>query len=361
VTLTNQKIAHLRLANQRISLPAFKDPVEVVDWLGAVQAQDYFGAKWSLGLRMRGATDGKIDQAFNDSSILRTHLLRPTWHFVTPKDIRWLLELTAPRVHAANAYMYRKTELDNATFKRSGAILANTLAGGKHMIRDNLKVILESAGISTGDGVRMSYLMMHAELEGIICSGPRRGRQFTYALLDERAPQTTKLGKEEALTELSHRFFSSRGPATVHDFAKWSGLILADARNGLEAIKGGLEHETIDGQTYWFQKPRKPVIANSPTAHLLSVFDEYISSYQDHSAIDANHISDLFRAFGNALQYIIIIDGQLIGTWKRTIKKEDVIIETNLFTELIESEKQAIASAAAQYGAFLNRSVTLDM
>jgi hypothetical protein len=359
IKMTNLDIARLRLINQRISMPSFAKPEEVVDWLGAVQAQDYFGAKWALGLRMRGATNTDIDKAIDDGSILRTHVLRPTWHFVRPADIRWMLALTAPRVHAVNAYMYRKLELDDTTFQRSNATLEKALAGGKQLTRDELRDILRNAGIATDDGLRMSYLMMHAELEGIICSGPRRGKQFTYALLGERAPQARMLEREAALKELARRFFISRGPATVADFAKWSGLTMRDARNCLEAVKGGLEHETIDNQTYWFLRPRTPLQTTSPTAHLLSVYDEYISSYKDRSAMDGKNLADLFNAMGNALQYVIVLDGQLIGTWKRTIKKDAVVIETNLFTELMEAENQAVTLAAQQYGAFLELPVVM--
>jgi hypothetical protein len=359
IKMTNLDIARLRLINQRISMPSFAKPEEVVDWLGAVQAQDYFGAKWALGLRMRSATDTDIDKAFNDGSILRTHVLRPTWHFVRPADIRWMLALTAPRVHVVNAYMYRQQELDDTTFKRSNATLEKALAGGKQLTRDELRDNLRNAGIATDDGLRMSYLMMHAELEGIICSGPRRGKQFTYALLEERAPQARRLERDEALAELARRFFISRGPASVQDFAKWSGLTLADARDGLEAVKGGLEQEVVDDQEYWFLRPRAPVNAISPAAYLLSVYDEFLSSYKDRSAIDAKNLGHLFTAMGNELQYIIVLDGQLIGTWKRTIKKDAVVIETNLFTELREAENQAVTLAAQQYGAFLELPVVM--
>jgi hypothetical protein len=359
--MTGSEIARLRLLNQRISLPGFEEPDEVVDWLGAVQAQNYAGAKWALGSRMRGATDKDIDKAFNEGTILRTHVLRPTWHFVRPGDIRWLLTLTAPRVHAASAYMYRRTELDGVTFRRSDAVLAKALTSGKHLTRDELRVILENAHISTGDGVHMSYLMMHAELEGIICSGPQRGKQFTYALLEERAPQTKTLGREEALAELSRRFFRSRGPATVQDFAKWSGLTLADARNGLDAIKSGFEHETINGQDYWFLRPRAPIMADSPTAYLLSVYDEYISSYKDRSAMEGEVFARLFSSMGNTLQYVILIDGKFVGTGKKTLKKDAVIVQLNPLIELTKEEKEAIAEAAERFGAFLELPVTLEM
>lgn len=332
----------------------------MVDWLGAVQAQDYAGSKWALGLRMRGATDKDINKAFNEGSILRTHVLRPTWHFVTPKDIRWLLALTAPRVHAASAYMYRRVELDEATFRHSDAVLANTLTGGKHLTRDELRVILDDAHISTDDGVRMSYLMMHAELEGIICSGPRRGKQFTYALLDERVPRTKVLTRNEALAELTRRYFSSRGPATVQDFAKWSGLTITDAKAGLEAVGNGFENETIDGQTYWFTTSPSSKKLETPTAYLLSVYDEYITSYKDRSTLAGEELTKQFKTMGNALQYIIVIDGQFVGTWKRRLEKDAVHIQLNPLTKLGKEENQAIVDAARKYGNFLNLPIVLE-
>jgi hypothetical protein len=354
-------IANLRLQNQGISRGTFEKPAEVVDWLVALQAQDYYGAKWSLGLRMQEATDSEIDRAFNDGSLLRTHLLRPTWHFVTPKDIRRLLALTAPRVHAASAYMYRRTELDEATFQRSDAVLANALTGGKYLTRDELRIILENALISTGDGVRMSYLMMHAELEGIICSGPRRGKQFTYALLEEHVPPSKTLLREEALAELAGRYFRSRGPATVQDFSKWSGLTVADARAGLEAVKSGLEHETVNGRSYWFPASPSSKKFASPTAYLLSVYDEYVSSYKDRSAMAGEDLTKLFNAMGNALQYVLLIDGKFVGTGKRTLKKDAVRVQLNPLRELTQEENQAIVEAAERFGAFLELPVKLEM
>jgi len=353
MTITDQEISGLRLLNQRISLPSFANPGDVVDWLCAVQAQDYFGAKWALGLRMRDATDDAINTDFNVGSILRTHLLRPTWHFVSPADIRWLLTLTAPRVHAVNGSMYRKLGLDKVTFKRSNDVLGKALQGGKHLTRDELKDALEHSGIDTVSGLRMSYFMMYAELEGIVCSGPRRGKQFTYALLEERAPQARNLGRKQALAELSRRFFASRGPATDQDFAKWSGLTLSEARDGLDAVKNGFERETRDGNAYWFLRPRVPLISDSSAAYLLSVYDEYISSYKDRSAINAHHLAELFSGMGNALQYVVILDGQLVGTWKRMLKKDSVIVKVSLFTDIPEAGRQAIMQAAQQYSLFL--------
>jgi len=353
-------IAHLRLRNQRIGGAMRGEAADVVGWLGAVQAQDFAGAKWALGLRLRQATDSQIERAFNEGAILRTHLLRPTWHFVTPADIRWLLSLTAPRVHAASAHMYRRLELDASVFKRSNAALAKALQGGQHRTRTELEGVLQKAGIATDVGNRVAYLMMGAELGGIICSGPRRGKQFTYALLEERAPQTKTIDRDQALAELSRRYFASRGPATVQDFAKWSSLTVADAGRGLESVQDGLRKEVVDGRAYWIPKSRPSHDDGSPTAHLLSIYDEYISGYKDRNAIVSEEDGARLVGLGNALTAVIVVDGQIVGTWKRALGKDTVVIETHPFQRLTRVEKRAVAEAAQRYGAFHELPVSLE-
>jgi hypothetical protein len=357
--MTSLDIRGQRLLNQHIVQPTLRRPVDVVGWLCAVQAQDYAGAKWSLGLRLQGASDHDIEQAFTRGAILRTHLLRPTWHFVTPTDIRWMLALTAPRVHAVNAYMYRKLELDGPTFKRSNDVLARALEGSKHLTRDELRDVLQKADISTDAGLRMAYLMMRAELDGVICSGPRRGKQFTYALLDERVPPGNILEHEEALAALTQRYFLSRGPARVHDFAKWSGLTVADARRGLEAVKPQLQRAVVEDETYWFSTARILAKDESPAAHLLSVYDEYISSYKGWSLIVNKRTAKELTAMDNALNYLVVVDGQLVGAWKRLIRRDAVIIKTTIFTQLTESKDRAVAEAAHRYGNFLGLPVMM--
>jgi len=346
-------VPHLRLGSQRLTGAGFETPQEVVRWLVAVQSQDFAGAKWALGLRMPHATDSQVEQAYNQGAILRTHLLRPTWHFVTPADIGWLLALTAPRVHAANAHYYRKVGLDDETFRKSNAALEKALAGGRHMTRNELREVLEAAGIPTGDSMRMGYLMMRAELDGVICSGPRRGKQFTYALLAERAPGARALEREEALAELTLRYFLSRGPATVQDFAKWSGLTVADGEAGLQAVKSRLRQEMVDGKPCWLSSEEPPAPPEPPLVHLLSIFDEYISSYKGWSAIVDVDRSNKLVAMGNALTYILVIDGQIAGTWRRTLRRGVVSLEVQRYRALSEAEEEALAEAARRYGDFL--------
>jgi hypothetical protein len=224
--MTPSDIARRRLLNERLVGPALTTPADVVSWLGAVQSQDYAGAKWAVAQRARGCSDRDVELACDRGDIVRTHVMRPTWHFVAPADARWMLELTAPRVHAANAYYYRKLELSPRTFERSNAALALALEGGKHLTRVELARALAGAGIRA-EGVRLAYLLMRAELDALICNGSRRGKQFTYALFDERVPRAAPLARDEALAELTRRYFTSHGPATVQDFAWWSGLTVA--------------------------------------------------------------------------------------------------------------------------------------
>jgi len=357
--MTNRDIARQRLHNQLITRSTFEKPEDVVQWLGAVQAQDYAAAKWAVGLRLQGTTDDDIEQEFADGAILRTHLMRPTWHFVTPADIRWLLVLTAPRVHAVNAYWYRKLELDDAIIMSSSAVLAKALQGGKQLTRPELVSVLQQAGIATDDLQRFAYIMMRAELDGIVCSGARRGKQFTYALLDDRAPQTRTFDRDDALAEFARRYFTSHGPATLQDFVWWSGLTLADARAGLKMVASQLMHEVVEGQTYWFSTSTPLAYELSQSIYLLPNFDEYTVGYTDRSAVF--DVSDLtkFDARGNVLNPTIVLDGRVVGTWKRTIKKDTVMVTPSLFAPLNEVETRSFIESANRYGAFLDRSVNV--
>jgi hypothetical protein len=358
---TTQDTAHRRLMSQRLLDGKLKRPKQVVEWLAAVQAQDYAGAKWALGQRMHDATDDAIERAFAKGDILRTHVLRPTWHFVSPADIRWLLMLTAPRVHAASTYMYRKLGIDAALVRRSNAALTKALSGGNQLTRDELRVVLEAAGVPTKGELRMGYIMMYAELEGLACSGARRGKQFTYALLDDRAPALRTLERDDALAELTRRYFMSRGPATVHDFAKWSGLTITDCRKGLEAVKDDLERESIDGKEYWFAPFKAGALKKQlVTAQLLSIYDEYVSGYKDRSAIVSATNGARLVAMGNALSGIVVVNGQIAGVWKRVFGDGAVKVWMDLFGRLKNTETSALHSALEKYGDFLAMRVVLQ-
>ena len=357
--MNNTDIAHLRLRNQGLSKIQFKDAHDAVSRLGAVQAQDYAGAKWAVGQRLKDSTDAALEQAFADGSILRTHLMRPTWHLVAPEDIRWLLKLTAPRVHALGAFMYRQLELNKAIIKKSYKLLEKTLRENRYLTRTELGSVFEKADIPA-TGVRLAHIMMSAELDGVICSGPRKGKQFTYHLLEERVPPAKVISRGEALAELVRRYFSTRGPATLQDFVWWSGLTTTDAGNGIEMLKSKLQSEEIDGRVYWFAESKPSQKEQTRIAYLLPNYDEYIVGYTDRSQIhDSSHNKKL-DARGNVLfQNTLVINGQVTGTWKRTLKKNEVVLELTSFTKLMKVENLAVTDAIQRYGKFLELPVTI--
>ncbi len=357
--MTTLDIVQQRLYNQHLLGAPFTRPEEVVQWFGAVQAQEYPGATWGIAHRRDGLSQATIDRAYADGAILRTHAMRPTWHFVAPSDIRWLLTLTSPRVHAVNASYYRKLELDADVLARGATVLTNALQGGKHLTRTELAAALEQAGIlrASDDRLRLTYLVMHAELEGLICSGAMRGKQHTYALLDERVPPAAQaVEREEALVELIRRYFTSHGPATVKDCAWWSGLAPGDVRRGLELNTSQLEIARVDGQVYWIGPNSHTDLAASPIAHLLPAYDEYTIAYKDHTAIlDPDYRELVVAAFG----IVIVIDGQIVGAWKRVVETHRVLLTLEPFRALNEAEQQALDLAIQRYQAFLGKPIIL--
>lgn len=353
-------LARRRLAAQFLMNPTLHSAQQVVARLGAVQAQDYTGAKWALAMRTRGDTDAAVEQALTEGAILRTHLLRPTWHFVTAADIRWLLGLTGPRVDAGNGYRYRQLELDAAVFRRTGAVLIQALRGGRQLTRAELSAALNRGRIDTGIPQRLAYILMRAELDGIICSGARRGKQFTYALLDERVPSGKDFSPDDALRELVMRYFTTRGPATIHDFVWWSGLTGAHARRGLEAAGRALEQETIAGKTYWFADTHVPR-TKTPTAQLLPNYDEYFIGFRDRSAILEAIRRAGVRTPNEALTaHVVALNGQLVGGWKRILNPRSATVSLALLAPVSRANHAAITRAVRRYEAFLGTPVRVE-
>jgi hypothetical protein len=353
-------IIQQRLHNQQLVETRFETPAEIVQWLGAVQSQDYPGAKWAVGQRLQDVTDADIDRALADGSIIRTHVLRPTWHFVSPDDIGWMLALTGPRVNALTSYYYHQLDLSEAIFARCNEIFAKALQGGKQLTRAELNLELKQAGMNF-DAARMGHITGQAELYGVICSGALRGKQHTYALLSERAPHARSLERDEALAELTLRYFTGHGPATLKDYVWWSGLNTADARAGLEMVKSQLLSEKVDDQTYWFSPSLPTAPQRSLTAFVLPNYDEYLVGYADRSAVfDKQYIDKLSQQDGIVFNNTIVLDGCVIGTWKRTAKKNTVSIKTTLFRSLTSEENAAIISAVQRYGDFLGQSVSIE-
>ena len=350
-----------RLRNQQLIDAQRRKPAQVVSWLCAMQAQDYPAAKWAIGLRSPGCQDADVEQAFNDGLILRTHVLRPTWHFVAPEDIRWMLALSAPRIHAGNAYYYRQAGLDAKTFAKSCAMIHRTLEGGKMLTRAELSVYLKRAKIPA-DGLKLAYLMMHAELEGVICSGPRKGKQFTYALLDERAPKTKNRDRAEALAELAKRYFASHGPATLRDFSWWSGLTMTEAKKAADSVRPILESTSIGGLTHLSAEAPDGSSAKSGAAFLLPNYDEYLIAYKDRApVVDASRAANVVARANGGFANHLLIDGRLAGSWSRTCTPTNVMIEVAPYKKLTPVQLRAVGNAADCYGEFLGLRSSVSM
>ena len=358
---TSAELIAERLHHQQLIRSSKKDPVAVVAGLCAMQAQDFSGAKWAIGLRAPACHESNVEDAFNAGRILRTHVLRPTWHFVAAADIKWMLALSGPRVHAANAYYYKQAGLDAKVFSRSCAMMSRVLEGGDFKTRAELAVALKKAKVPA-DGLKLAYIMMHAELEGVITSGPRRGKQFTYALLDERAPEARMLDRDAALAELVKRYFTSHGPATLRDFVWWSGLTLKDAESGLDAVKPQLQQETIDGRVYWRAASRAPRATKGATALLLPNFDEYLIAYKDRSPVfDSARAANLVARSNGAFPHHLVIDGTLAGSWRREVKGNTVSVEVAPYKKLTPLQTRAVMSAVDCYGEFIGLPASLTV
>ncbi|HET7119301.1 MAG TPA: winged helix DNA-binding domain-containing protein [Hanamia sp.] len=356
--MTLKDIANLRLISQQITNSKFKSPKEIVGWMGAIQAQDFNMAKWAIGLRSNKATENDIDAAINAGEIIRTHVLRPTWHFVSADDIYWMLDLSAPGIRSSMNGRNRQLELTDKIFKKSFKIMEKVLKDENHLTRKELVSEINKAKIATDDN-RASHILMNAELEGIICSGKMKGKQTTYALLNERIQPPKSLKKEEALGKLVKKYFESHGPATLHDFVWWSGLSVTEAKSAMETIKNNFISEKINSQEYWFPNSFSIPKKYARSLYLIPAFDEFLISYKDRTAaIVREHHGKAFSNNG-IFWPTIVVNGQVKGLWKREIKKDTLIIETNFFDPKSKVLRNDLKKEADRFGSFLNHKIKM--
>ena len=348
------RIADQRLRNQRLTRPGARRAEDVVAWMGAVQAQEYGPAKWGLALRSPpGTTDAAIERAIDKGRILRTHLLRPTWHFVAAADIRWMLDLTAPHVQRTMASYDILLGLDTAVMNRATGVIERALSEHRYLTRRELGTHLERAGLP-GKTRELAHIAMYAELAGVICSGPRRGKQSTYALLADRAPDVRSLPRDEALAELTRRYLRSHGPATIRDFVWWSGLKTSDAKIGLE-MNGARSHD-VDGLRYWtLNRESADTPRAKSTVHLLPIYDEYLVAYRDHLVVPRPAY-----LLGN-FQHALVSGGQVAGTWRAGTDRTGLRVRLEMLRPLGHGEQRALAREVQRYGHFLGVPVSLSV
>jgi hypothetical protein len=353
-------VANQRMGNQRLSRQRFGAAADAVRWMGAMQAQDYGQALWAVGCRLRVPTVAAVTEAIEAAAILRTWPMRGTIHFVPALDARWMLELTAPRTFAAEARRLAQLGLDDSTLVRCHALLRKALAGRRRMTRPRLMALLEDSGVSTA-GQRGYHVLTHAAQRGVICLGPMEGKQQTFVLLDDWVPDATVMTRERALAELARRYFTSHGPATAYDFAWWTGLTVTEVRQAISAAAVELSRRDYEGVEYW--TGQAPVRRSSGGALLLAGFDEYLLGYKDRSAVLPARHADRIAPGGNGVFLpTMVLDGQVIGGWKRSVSAKHVTVVLRPFEELREC-RDAFCDEAERYARFMGlplRSVTVE-
>jgi hypothetical protein len=339
-----------RMHNNHLWGPPLDRAEDLVRRLGAMQSQEFVPAMWSIAQRTSRTNIHDIKRLFSEGTILRTHLLRPTWHFVAAEDIRWVLEATAPRVHMLNGHMYRREGVDDDLAERCAQLLAEALRGGGQLTRKELAVWFGRNGVEAS-GVRLAYILMRAELDALICSGARKGKQHTYALLDERAPGARVLGADGALAELTRRYFSTRGPATVKDYTKWSSLTMAQARSGLEMVEAEFERVEVGQRVYWTPVAPHPA-PNGPVVDLIQGYDEIVSSYGESRDLILSEVGIPGTNPDPPFLHTILLDGRLAGHWKPSLGREELTVDTTLYRALDAAEDAALGQTVQRLGDF---------
>lgn len=355
-------IAALRLKNQQLTSTGFVSVKQLVGWMGAIQAQDYNQAKWAIGVRMPHLTEDQIEDAYNKGEIIRTHLMRPTWHFVTADDLYWMLELTSPQIKSVLNSRHRELGITELLINNSYLVIEEAINKSEQqaMTREELVEKLGQAGIPT-DLQRTSHIMLRAEIDGILCSGPLKEKKQTYALLDKRISRKITLTKEEASARLAKSYFLSHGPATLADFIWWSGLPAKSARNALENIKNDFHSARIASDTYWFSDSSGKTGKPSDAVHMLPAYDEFLISYKNRSAsITAEDHKKAISSNG-IFRPVVLVNGQISGLWKKVVKRDRIIIETNYFRPHNDAEIQSIAKAADLFRHFAGKKAELQL
>lgn len=357
--MTYSEISHHRLVSQQLEQSSTLSPQEVVQHLGAMQAQDYAMAKWAVGSRCR-STEREIEEAVNSRKIIRTHILRPTWHLVAADDIYWMLDISGPQVQKIIFPAAVKYGLDQKKLDTFNSSLQKILAGNNHLTREEIMQELNIKKTSSLDFMT-AVIMMNAELSGLVCNGKMKGRQITYALLEERVSKPkTRLTQEEGLAKLMQRYFESRGPATLADFSKWSGFSSTVCKPIINAIKLHLNCSTIDNQQYWFGKDHTKTSSPRESVHFLAGFDEFLLSYKNREAsLPLEHQQKVFTNNG-IFKPTILENGQVIGTWKRTIKKDHVKIETLFFNAIKSSKKEMLFKGIKSFENYLETKIVIE-
>ncbi|MDR2921188.1 MAG: winged helix DNA-binding domain-containing protein [Tannerella sp.] len=353
--MNTSDILSLRLYNQQlITNNRFKEPAEIVAWMGAMQSQTLEMAKWAIGVRLPGTTVNDIEDSLNNGRIIRTHILRPTWHFVSAKDIHWMFDLSNPRIKPIYISYCKLIEADEQTIISTYPIIEKTFAGGNHFTKPEIQEILQQHGIKTDDRW-LNMIISRAEMEGIICNGKLRGSKQTFTLLHEWVPKKYTLSKEESLERLARRFFTSHSPATVEDFAWWSGLTITECRQALQLIKDDFISEDINGRTFWLKNDFKIPEIKKPSVLLLPPFDEYVVSYKNRSEIVEDVHYNKVMTKNGLFDPTMMLNGEIIGKWKKKTVKKGAQVDLTYFVDTTKKVQALFDKEAKRVEAFYKK------
>jgi hypothetical protein len=350
------KIANIRLFCQQIYNQQFINIVELVEWMGAIQAQDFLMAKWGIGLRTKNTTEQIIEEVYNKGEIIRTHIMRPTWHIVSAYDLTWMMNLTSQRILNSAKGRLTELELTDEVLIKCTKIIEKSLLIETNLTRSDIAEKLNIHKIITNEN-RLSHILFYLELKSVICSGPIVNNKLTYALFQQRVQYIKNLTYDEALAKLAGRFFKSHGPATINDFIWWSGLTSREAKIAIELIKSNFIAETLGSEKYWFSEPLRINLKN--TVSLLPAYDEFLISYKNRSASISEHLVKHAISSNGIFRPIIIINGQVAGAWKRSIKKNNVEIKLKFFTSINKSNKELIKIEIEKFEHFIGKPVKM--
>lgn len=350
-------ITTLRMTSQQLLRPRFDRPKDLVAWMGAIQAQEYTMAKWAIGVRLQSGTLRAVEEALAKGEIIRTHLLRPTWHFVTAEDLPWIQQLCGPRIRAAYQSYARNLGITEELYLTCNRLIEQLIREKGHLTKLEIGTGLAEKGISFMPP-HLNCFLFRAETDAIVCSGIDKNNKATYALWDERIPSTPPVTKEEALAKLATRYFQSHSPATLQDFTWWSGLSVTEARQAIGCIEDELMLEPFGSASFYIHKSCRSTYSDTPSAsnavfHFLPSYDEYLISYKDRSmAIDPVHYPKAFNRYG--LFYpVILYKGQIVGNWNKAVKKGTVTVQTSFFQEKLRIPVALVKAAEHRYKTFI--------
>lgn len=345
-----------RLASQKMASQRFQSPEEVVAWLGGVQAQNSNWAKWSIGLRGKSFNEAVVDKAIQDLKIVRTWSYRGTLHFLIASDLSWLTALLSPGIIKGNARRYRELELEEVDFRKSQEVLRRVLQGKRSLTRSEIKALFKDQEVPA-EGQQVPYLLQRATLDGLICHGPKLGREATFVLVPEWIEPGSSLNREEALRNLALRYFSSHGPATERDFAWWAGMTLEEARLAIKTTSD-LVPVDLEGTIYWAvgnPPPRETV----ESGFLLPPFDEYLLGYRERSTILDQDQTKRVNPGGGMIKPTLVLNGEILGTWRSKVRKSRMEVSIQPFGDIDSNQKDLIDLAANRLADFKSLPVTL--